>query len=115
MLLLIDLGYEKYFHNGLSNTYCSTLSQKSAIPMTADEDAVYRILKNPPQCDRSNGCTSSYCCSHLNLYRVVFIILVVDPLVCTSLLFIEPPTKFFKRGEPDRISIFKGGFLGKNV
>ena len=52
------------FHNGLSDydnegLYVSivpTLPEKSAIPMIADEDAVYHILTNPPQCDRSHGC-----------------------------------------------------------
>ena len=33
-----------------------TLSEESAIPMIADEDAVDHIPKNPPQCDRSHGC-----------------------------------------------------------
>ena len=34
-------------------------------------------------------------------------------IVCTT-FFIEPPTKFFKKGEEhDRISIFKGDLLGK--
>ena len=32
------------------------LSEESAIPMIADEDAVDHIPKNPPQCDRSHGC-----------------------------------------------------------
>ena len=33
-----------------------TLPEESAIPMIADEDAVYHILTNPPQCDRNHGC-----------------------------------------------------------
>ena len=53
---VIDLGYEKNFHNGLSdydneNLYIPTvptLSQDSAIPMIAHRDAVDHILKNPP-------------------------------------------------------------------
>ena len=61
---VIDLGYEKCFHNGLSDydneslyiPIAPTLSEESAIPMIADEDAVDHIPKNPPQCDRSHGC-----------------------------------------------------------
>ena len=61
---VIALGYEKYFHNGLSDydneslyiPIVPTLSEESAIPMIADEDAVDHIPKNPPQCDRSHGC-----------------------------------------------------------
>ena len=33
-----------------------TLSEESAIPMIADEDAVDHIPKNPPQQDRSHVC-----------------------------------------------------------
>ena len=33
----------------------STLSEESAIPMIADEDAVDHNPKNLPQCDRSHG------------------------------------------------------------
>ena len=32
------------------------MSEESAIPMIADEDAVDHIPKNLPQCDRSHGC-----------------------------------------------------------
>ena len=61
---VIDLGYEKSFHNGLSDydneslyiPIAPTLSEESAIPMFADEDAVDHIPKNPSQCDRSHGC-----------------------------------------------------------
>ena len=61
---IIDLGHEKNFHNGLSGydneslyiPSVSTLSEGSAIPMIADEDAVDHIPKNPTQCDRSPGC-----------------------------------------------------------
>ena len=61
---VIDLVQEKNFHNGLSGygneslyiPVAPTLSEESAIPMIADEDAVDHIPKNPPQCDRSHGC-----------------------------------------------------------
>ena len=33
-----------------------TLSEESAIPMIADEDAVDHISKNTPKCDRRHGC-----------------------------------------------------------
>ena len=60
----IDLGYEKNFHNGLSDydneslylPIVPTLSKESAIPMIADQDAVDYIPINPPPCDRSHGC-----------------------------------------------------------
>ena len=61
----IDLGYEKNFHNGLSDydheslhipIIVPTLSEESAVPMIADEDVVDHIPKNPPQCNRSHGC-----------------------------------------------------------
>ena len=53
---VIDLGYEKKFHNGLSDydneslhiPTVPTLSQDSAFPMIADRDAVDHILKNLP-------------------------------------------------------------------
>ena len=53
---VIDLGYEKRFDNGLSDHdneslyihIVPTLSEKSAVPMIADEDAVEHILKNIP-------------------------------------------------------------------
>ena len=59
-----DFGYEKNFHNGLSDydngslyiPIVPTLSEESAIPIIADEDAVDHILKNPQQWDRSHGC-----------------------------------------------------------
>ena len=62
MMLLIQ-GFEKNFHNGLSdyddeNLYIPivpTLSEKSAILMIADEDVVDHIPKNPPQLDRSGS------------------------------------------------------------
>ena len=55
--VVIDLGYEKNFHYGLSDydneslyiPIVPTLSEESAIPMIADEDAVDHIPKNPPQ------------------------------------------------------------------
>ena len=58
-----DLQYEKHFHNWLSDydnesmyiPIVPTLSEESAIPMIADEDAVDHIPKNLPQCDRSHG------------------------------------------------------------
>ena len=61
---VIDLGYEKNFHNELSDydneslyiPIIPTLSEGSAIPMIADEDAVGNIPKNPSHCDRSHGC-----------------------------------------------------------
>ena len=61
---VIDLGYEKNFHNGLSDYDNDILyipivlifSEESAILMIADEDAVDRIPKNRPQCDRNHGC-----------------------------------------------------------
>ena len=60
----IDLGYEKKFHNGLSDydngslylPIVSTLSEESPIPMIANEDAVDYIPKNPPPCGTSHGC-----------------------------------------------------------
>ena len=63
MMLLIQV-HEKNFHNGLSDydneslyiPIAPTLSEESAIPMFADEDAVDHIPKNPSQCDRSHGC-----------------------------------------------------------
>ena len=53
---VIDLGYEKRFHNGLSDHdneslyiyIAPALSEESAVPMIADEDAVEHILKNIP-------------------------------------------------------------------
>ena len=61
---VIDLGYEKCFHNGLSDydneslyiPIAPTLSGESANPMIADEDAVNHIPKSFPQCDRGHGC-----------------------------------------------------------
>ena len=52
---VIDLGYEKDFHNGLSDydneslyiRIIPNLSEESVIPMIADEDAVDHIFKNP--------------------------------------------------------------------
>ena len=60
----IDLGYEKKFHNGLSDydnksiyvPSVSTLSEESAISMNTDEDAVDYITKNSPPCGRSHVC-----------------------------------------------------------
>ena len=49
----------KIFIMDLVSLYISIvppLSEESAIPMIADEDAVDHIPKNPPQCDRSHGC-----------------------------------------------------------
>ena len=62
---VIDLGYEKNFHNWLSDydnkslyvPIVPTLSEDSAIHMIGDEDAVDHIPKNPPHCDRSRGCS----------------------------------------------------------
>ena len=62
---VIDLGYEKSFHNGLSDynneslyiPVVPNLAGEYAITMIADAYAVDHILKNPPQCDRSHGCT----------------------------------------------------------
>ena len=61
---VIDLVYEKNFHNGLSHfgheslyiPIVPTFSQESAIPMIADEDSVDHILKNSSRCDRGHGC-----------------------------------------------------------
>ena len=53
----IALGCGKKLHNGLIYTYIPiipTLSEESAIPMVADEDATDHILKNPPPCGRSH-------------------------------------------------------------
>ena len=63
MLLLIQ-GYEKIFHNELSDydneslyvPIAPILSEEFAIPMMADEDAADHIPKTIPQCDRSHGC-----------------------------------------------------------
>ena len=54
----------KNFHNGLCDyvneslyiPIVPTLSEESAIPIIADEDAADHIPKNPPQCDRGHGC-----------------------------------------------------------
>ena len=54
---VINFGYEKNFHNGLSDydneslymPIVPTLPEGSAIPIIADEDAVDHILKNPQQ------------------------------------------------------------------
>ena len=59
-----DLGYEKKFHNGLSDydnksiyvPIVSTLSEESVISMNTDEDAVDYITKNPPPYGRSHVC-----------------------------------------------------------
>ena len=45
-----------YDNESLYIPIAPTLSEESAIPMIADEDAVDHIPKNPPQCDRSHGC-----------------------------------------------------------
>ena len=71
---VIDLGYEKNFHNGVSDydneslyiPIAPTLSEESAIPMIADEGAVDHIPKNSWQCDRSHRCahgTTACTCS----------------------------------------------------
>ena len=60
----IDLGYEKNFHNRLSDydnqsmyiPIVSTLSDKSTICIITDGDAVDYISKNPPPCGRSHVC-----------------------------------------------------------
>ena len=60
----IDLGYEKNFHNRLSDydnksmykPIVSTLSDKSAISIITDGDAVDYISKNHPPCGRSHVC-----------------------------------------------------------
>ena len=62
---VIDLGYEKSFHNGLSDynneslyiPIVPTLAGEYAITMIADAYAADHILKSPRQCDRSHGCT----------------------------------------------------------
>ena len=59
-----DLGYGENFHNWLSDydneslyiPIVSTLSEESAIPRMADEDAVDHIPKNPPPWGRSPSC-----------------------------------------------------------
>ena len=102
---VIDLGYEKSFHNGLSDydneslyiPIAPTLSEESVILMIADEDAVEHILKNLLQCDRSHGY------AHGMLLTLKLVQSSVHhtcggghDVVYT--LFIGPPTKFFKRG-----------------
>ena len=60
----IDLGYEKGFHNGLSDydneslyiTVVPAVFEESVIPMIADEDPVDHIPKNPQPSGRSHGC-----------------------------------------------------------
>ena len=60
----INLGYEKYFHNGLSHydneslyiPIVCTLYEESAISMIADEDVVNHIPKNPQPWGRSHVC-----------------------------------------------------------
>ena len=62
-MLLLILGYEKNFHNGLSDydneslyvLIVPTLSEESAIFVIDDEDTVDLISKNAPQYDRSHG------------------------------------------------------------
>ena len=62
-MLLLILGYEKNFHNGLSDydneslyvLIVPTLSEESAIFVIDDEDTVDLISKNVTQCDRSHG------------------------------------------------------------
>ena len=64
-----DLGYEKNFHNGLSDydneslylPIACTISEESAIPMIAAEDAVEHIPKTPPPCGVSYA---SHICTH---------------------------------------------------
>ena len=49
----------KIFIMDLVSLYISivpSLSEESAIPMIADEDAVDHISKNNPKCDRRHGC-----------------------------------------------------------
>ena len=49
----------KIFIMDLVSLYISIvppLSEESAIPMIADEDAVDHISKNTPKCDRCHGC-----------------------------------------------------------
>ena len=49
----------KIFIMDLVSLYISIvppLSEESAIPMIADEDAVDHISKNTPKCDRRHGC-----------------------------------------------------------
>ena len=61
---VIDLGYEKNFQNGITaydneSLYIPivlTLSEESANPMIADEDAVDHILKKTPKCDIIHDC-----------------------------------------------------------
>ena len=60
----IDLRYEKHFHNKLSDydsnslyvPIVSTLSEKSAVSIITDEDAVDYIPKNFTPCGRSHVC-----------------------------------------------------------
>ena len=55
---VVDLGYEKNFHNWLSDydneslfiSIVPTLSEEFAIPMIADDGAVDHIPKNSSQC-----------------------------------------------------------------
>ena len=61
---VIDLEYDKNFHNGLSDydnesqyiPIAPTIFEEYATPMISDEDAVNHIPRNPPQCDRGHGC-----------------------------------------------------------
>ena len=48
-----------YDNESLYLPIAPTLSEESAFPMIADEDAVDHIAKNPPQCHRSHGCAHS--------------------------------------------------------
>ena len=45
-----------YDNESLYIPIAPTLSEESAIPMIADEDAVDHIYKNTPKCDRRHGC-----------------------------------------------------------
>ena len=89
---VIDFGYDKNFHIGLSDddnenlyiTIVPTLSEESAVPIIADENAVENVPKNSPQSPPKLPW------SHLNLYRVLFIIIVVvvgHDIVCTHAFF----------------------------
>ena len=49
-------GLCDYVNESLYIPIVPTLSEESAIPIIADEDAADHIPKNPPQCDRDHGC-----------------------------------------------------------
>ena len=129
-MLLLILGYEKNFHNGLSDydneslyvLIVPTLSEESAVFVIDDEDTVDLISKKYPTI-RWKSWLCSWCCYlHLNLYRVLFIILMVEVMTYCALLSPLSPERegewsssshqSFQR-RFNETSFFRGGLLWK--